>query len=83
MSTALNGTSKRVPYANAAQPLAVLAIQIMALLAALKRNHLVPTQLWKVAVTKYAKQAAGRGVPEVVITAFICQAQEVLAPEDR
>ena len=36
-------TSKRVPYANAAQPLAVLAIQIMPLLAALKRNHSVPT----------------------------------------
>eukprot|EP00230_Micromonas_polaris_P000019 CAMPEP_0119224246 /NCGR_PEP_ID=MMETSP1327-20130426/33566_1 /TAXON_ID=38833 /ORGANISM="Micromonas pusilla, Strain RCC2306" /LENGTH=1378 /DNA_ID=CAMNT_0007222523 /DNA_START=208 /DNA_END=4348 /DNA_ORIENTATION=+ len=36
---ALNGTSKRVPHANAAQPLAVLAIQIMALLAALKRNN--------------------------------------------
>ena len=71
-----------MPYANAAQPLAVLAIQIMALLAALKRNQLVPTQLRKVAVTKYAKQAAGGGVPEVVITAIICQVQEVRARED-
>ena len=73
--------------AVAAQLIAVLAIPIMASLAApnILRKAGVGSNRWKVAVRLYAahKSPVVRHAGNIVITALVCQVQEVLAREDR
>jgi hypothetical protein len=83
MGFALNGTSKRVHHAVAAQLNAVLAIPIMASLAALNilKKAGLGSNRWKVAVHMYAAQPSPLvgNARKIVITALICQVQEVAA----